>query len=226
MTERIVRHVPRLSPEILAAYVGQEVATVYEAAGGVGGMDHTVRPIAWGQHMVGNALTVRCHPADNLMLHAAIAMAHPGDVIVAEVGGLVDAGYWGEITTVAAMTRGVVGLVIDGGVRDRAAIVGHGFPIWSRALCMRATVKKTPGAINQPIVVGGVAVYPGDLVLGDDDGVVVVARERVDEVLQASQARADKEAVVMARLRQGELTLDLLGFRQTLSELGIAIDAE
>jgi 4-hydroxy-4-methyl-2-oxoglutarate aldolase len=226
MTEWIVRHAPRLSPEIVAAYAGQEASTVYEAAGGVGGMDHTVRPIAWGQHMVGNALTVRCHPADNLMLHAAIAMAQPGDVIVAEVGGLVDAGYWGEITTVAAMARGVVGLVIDGGVRDRAAIVGYGFPIWSRALCMRATVKKTPGAINHPVVVGGVAVYPGDLVLGDDDGVVVVARERVDEVLAASQARADKEAAVMERLRQGELTLDLLGFRQTLTDLGITIDAD
>ncbi len=224
MTDRVILNVPRLSPEILRAYAEQESATVYEAAGGVGGMDHTVRPIAWGQRMAGNALTVRCHPADNLMLHAAIAVAQPGDVIVAEVGGLLDAGYWGEITTVAAMARGVVGLVIDGGTRDREAIVERGFPIWSRAICMRATVKKTPGTINHPVIIGGVTVNPGDLVLGDDDGVVVVARERVDEVLAASRARAAKEAAVMERLRQGELTLDLLGFRQTLKELGIRLD--
>ncbi|MBC7234941.1 MAG: 4-carboxy-4-hydroxy-2-oxoadipate aldolase/oxaloacetate decarboxylase [Chloroflexi bacterium] len=226
MPEAVLRHVPRVSPELLAAYADQEAATVYEAAGACGGMDHTIRPIAWGQRMVGSALTVRCHPADNLMLHAAIAIARPGDVIVADVGGLLDAGYWGEITTVAAMARGVVGLVINGGIRDRGPISELGFPIWSAAICMRATVKRTAGAINYPVVVGGVTVHPGDLVLGDDDGVVVVARERAAEVLATAKARASKEADVMERLRAGELTLDLLGFRRTLEGLGIHLRHE
>lgn len=219
----IVRDVPRVPQAMIDAYAPLETATVYEAAGPAGAMDHTIRPIAWGQRACGNALTVRCHPGDNLMLHAAIAIAQPGDLIVADVGGLLDAGYWGEITTVAAQARGVVGLVINGGIRDRAGIVERGFPIWSGAVCMRATVKRTAGDLNVPIVVGGVTVQPGDLVLADDDGVVVVGQRALGDLLQKAKAREAKEAGVMDQLQQGHLTLDLLGFRATLGELGVTL---
>ncbi|HHX43348.1 MAG TPA: 4-carboxy-4-hydroxy-2-oxoadipate aldolase/oxaloacetate decarboxylase [Chloroflexi bacterium] len=219
----ILRNVPRVPQDLINAYTPLDSATVYEAAGPAGAMDHTVRPIAWGQRACGNALTVRCHPGDNLMLHAAIAVAQPGDMIVADVGGLQDAGYWGEITTVAALARGVVGLVINGGIRDRAAIVERRFPIWSAGVCMRATVKRTAGDLNVPVVVGGVTVHPGDLVLADDDGVVVVAREKLAEVLDKARAREAKEAAVMQLLEQGQLTLDVLGFRDMLEELGVRL---
>jgi 4-hydroxy-4-methyl-2-oxoglutarate aldolase len=221
--ERILRDVPRIPPEMIAAYAGLDAATVYEANHQSGGMDHTIKPIAWGQRACGTALTVRCHPGDNLMLHAAIAVAQPGDVIVADVGDLLDVGYWGEITTVAAQVRGVVGLVIGGGTRDRDAIVRRGFPIWSTGLCMRATVKKTAGLINHPIVVGGVCVQAGDLVLADDDGVAVVARADLEWVLEASRQRAHTEEGVMRQIKAGALTLDLLGFRKTLSDLGMTV---
>jgi len=212
--------VHRVPQALIEAYASLGAATVYEANAQSGALDHTIRPIAWGQRMCGSALTVCCHPGDNIMLHAALAIARPGDVIVADVGELQDAGYWGEITTVAAIARGVAGLVIGGGVRDRAAIVARGFPVWSAAVCMRATVKRTARYVNHPVVVGGVTVHSGDLVLGDDDGVVVVAHDRLQEVLEKAQAKEASEAEIMSRLEAGALTIDLLGFRETLSELG------
>jgi 4-hydroxy-4-methyl-2-oxoglutarate aldolase len=213
----------RVSTGLLEAYREQAAATVYESNDQSGAMDHTIRPIAWGQHMCGSALTVRCHPGDNVMLHAAIALAQPGDVIVADVGGLQDAGYWGEITTVAAQAQGVVGLVIGGGVRDREAIVRRGFPIWSAAICMRATVKRTAKYVNAPVTVGGVTIHAGDLVLGDDDGVVVVPQARLKKVLEKTIAKEAAEAEVMAQIQEGKLTIDLLGFRDTLNDLGVQI---
>jgi 4-hydroxy-4-methyl-2-oxoglutarate aldolase len=213
----------RVPKEIVDAYAPLGAATIYEAADQSGAMDHTIRPIAWGQHMCGSALTVRCHPGDNIMLHAALALAQPGDVIVADVGGLQDAGYWGEITTVAALAQGVAGLVIGGGVRDRESVVARGFPVWSSAICMRATVKRTAKYLNHPTVVGGVKVHPGDLVLGDDDGIVVVPQDRLEEVLAKARDKEASEAEVMAQIEAGALTIDLLGFRKTLEELGIHI---
>jgi 4-hydroxy-4-methyl-2-oxoglutarate aldolase len=216
--EQFITNITRLSAELIKAYQEQATATVYEAAGQHGSMDHTIRPIGPGLELCGSALTVRCQPADNLTLHAAIALAEPGDVIVADVGQCVEAGHWGEITTVAAQVRGVAGLVINGGVRDLEPIQQRGFPIFSRSVSMKATVKKTPGLINHPIVCGGVSVHPGDLVLGDDDGVVVVPREQAEAVLAAAIAREEREAEVVQRLQAGELTLDILGFRQALEQ--------
>jgi 4-hydroxy-4-methyl-2-oxoglutarate aldolase len=221
--EQFITNITRLSAELIKAYQEQATATVYEAAGQCGAMAHTIRPIGPGLKLCGSALTVRCQPADNLTLHAAIALAEPGDVIVADVGQCVEAGHWGEITTVAAQVRGVAGLVINGGVRDLDPIQTRGFPIFSRSVSMKATVKKTPGLINHPIVCGGVAVHPGDLVLGDDDGVVVVAREQAEAVLAVAIAREEREAEVMQRLQVGELTLDVLGFRQALEQHQIQI---
>ena len=221
--DQFMTHITRLPVEIIEAFRQHAAATVYEASGKQGAMDHTIRAIVPGARLCASALTVRCHPADNLTLHAAIALASPGDAIVADVGEFADAGHWGEITTVAAQARGVAGLVINGGVRDVAPIRQRGFPVFARGVCMRATVKETPGAINHPIVCGGSLVRPGDLVLGDDDGVVIVAQERAAAVLAATVAREQREAEVMRRLEAGELTLDILGFRQALERQGIHI---
>jgi 4-hydroxy-4-methyl-2-oxoglutarate aldolase len=221
--ERFVTDTPRVEPSLVDAMREQAATTVYEAAGQQGGLEYTIRPIAPGMKLCGSALTVRCQAADNLTLHAAIALAQPGDVIVADVGGALEAGHWGEITTVAAQARGVAGLVINGGVRDIRPIARRGFAVFAPAISMKATVKSTPGLINHPIVCAGVTVYPGDLVLADDDGVVVVARERVAQVLEAARRREEREADVMRRLEAGELTLDVLGFRQALDRHGLSL---
>ena len=163
---------------------------------------------------------MRCQPADNLTLHAAVAMAKPGDVIVADVSGFVEAGHWGEILTVAAQQRGVAGLVINGGVRDIDAARRRDFPVFAAGVSMKATVKEVLGSINEPIVCGGVEVRPGDIVLGDDDGLVVVAIETAGDALQAAIARETAELDVMRRLQAGELTIDILGFRNMLPQTG------
>ncbi|HMO56448.1 MAG TPA: 4-carboxy-4-hydroxy-2-oxoadipate aldolase/oxaloacetate decarboxylase [Roseiflexaceae bacterium] len=197
--------------------------TVYEAAGQQGAMQHHIRPIAPGMRLCGAALTVRCAAADNLTLHAAIALAEPGDVIVADVAECVEAGHWGEITTVAAQARGIAGLVINGGVRDVAPITRRGFPVFAAAISMKATVKESIGLIGHPIVCGGVAIEPGDLVLADDDGIVVVAHDAAGAVIAAAHAREEREAAVMQRLANGELTLDLLGFGAAIERRGIVM---
>jgi 4-hydroxy-4-methyl-2-oxoglutarate aldolase len=215
----------RASADLIAAFLEQETATVLESNGKQGAMLHTIRPIYPGIKMCGTALTVRCQAADNLTLHAAIAMAQPGDVIVADVGEALEAGHWGEITTVAAQHRRVAGLVINGGVRDIASIRQRGFPIFSAGISMKATVKASPGYINHPILCGGVVINPGDVVLGDDDGVVVVAREQAEAVLAGARQRTEQEAGVMQRLEAGELTLDVLGFRRILEQHGIQLES-
>jgi 4-hydroxy-4-methyl-2-oxoglutarate aldolase len=198
---------PEVDPAILDGIRQQAASTLHEAAGTFGGMAAAIRPISPGLKLCGPALTVRCHPSDNLTLHAALALARPGDVIVADAADFVDAGYWGEVMTVSALARGVAGLVISGGVRDVEANIRRGFPIFSLGVCMRGTVKKVFGAINVPVIVGGVTVRPGDIVVGDDDGVVVVEHERAAEVLAASRDREAKVAATMERLAAGELTI-------------------
>ena len=189
-------------------------ATLHEAAGQIGALPSGIKPIAHGMRLEGPAFTVSSPPANNLWLHKAIAEASAGDVVVVEVGGHYEAGYWGEIMTVAAQAHGVVGLVIDGCVRDAEQITALGFPVCSRGLCIRGTGKDTttPGSLNEPIHIGDVTISPGDLIVGDGDGVVAIPSDRVKDVLQKSRERLDKEAAVMERLRQGETTLDIYGW--------------
>ncbi len=189
-------------------------ATLYEAAGQIGALPSGIKPIASGTRLEGRAFTVSSPPANNLWLHKAIACASAGDVLVVEVGGVYEAGYWGEIMTVAAQAKGVVGLVIDGCVRDAEQITALGFPICARGLCIRGTGKDTtpPGFLNEPIEIGDVTISPGDLIVGDVDGVVAIPSARVEEVLGKSRERLDKEAAVMERLRRGETTLDIYGW--------------
>jgi 4-hydroxy-4-methyl-2-oxoglutarate aldolase len=193
-------------------------ATVYEANAQTGALDPAIHQVVPGLSVMGRALTVSCAPGDNLTLHAAVAHAEPGDVIVADVGSYSYAGHWGEILAIAAQSRGVAGLVINGGVRDIEMLARHRFPCFAAATCMRAAVKKHLGRINEPIVIGDVLVHPGDLVCGDADGVVVVAKDRAQEVLRLSIEREAKEVGLMEQLRAGHLTLDLLSLRSYLEQ--------
>jgi 4-hydroxy-4-methyl-2-oxoglutarate aldolase len=213
-----------ISQDILAQVRVIASATLHEAAGQSGAMDADIRPVVPGLALGGTALTVRCQPGDNLTLHAAIALARPGEVIVADVGDYTEAGHWGEILTVAAQARQVAGLVINGGVRDVEAAQHRHFPVFSRSVSMKATVKRTFGQINVPIVCAGVPVWPGDLVVGDQDGVVVIPARKIAPTLRAANEREEHEVQVMSRLEKGELTLDILGFREILEANGIELD--
>ncbi len=198
------------SARVLAA------ATLYEAHGQRGALDPAIRQMAPGLNVCGSAFTVRCQSGDNLTLHAAVAHASPGDVLVADVGGFTDAGHWGEILTVAATSRQIAGLVINGGVRDVAALGTWGFPVFARGISMKATTKRIRGLINHPIVCGGVEIHAGDLIVGDADGVVAISRSHVSGVIALAHERETREVGLMERLQHGELSLDLLELRPLL----------
>lgn len=212
-----------ITPETLAGLSQQAAATLHEAAGQVGAMDAGIHAVYSGMRVCGVAIPVRCQPGDNLTLHAAIAVARRGEVIVADVADFTEAGHWGEILTVAAQARGVAGLVINGGVRDVEAAARREFPVFARAISMKATVKRVCGQIGVPVLCGGVRVRPGDVVVGDADGVVVVAAESASDVLRAAIEREEREGDVMERLNAGELTLDILGFRKALEAQGVVV---
>lgn len=206
----------RVSPEDVEAARTLAAATLHEAYGQRGALDPAIRQMAAGLSVCGPAFTVRCQSGDNLTLHAAVAYAKPGDVLVADVGDFVDAGHWGEILTVAATSRKIAGLVINGGVRDVAALGTWGFPVFARGISMKATTKQIRGLINHPVACGGVEIHPGDLIAGDEDGIVAVARTDLRDVIALGRGRETREARLMERLRQGELTLELLGLRPLL----------
>lgn len=203
----------RAAPEDIEAARSLPAASIYEANGKRGALDPSIHQMTPGLKLCGNALTIRCQAGDNLTLHIAVAYAQPGDVIIADVGGFADAGHWGEILTVAAHARGIAGLVINGGVRDIAALRHHRFPVFARAISMKATTKQMRGLINHPVHLGGVLIQPGDLIVGDDDGVVAVVHEEIATVLAATRKREAAEATMMERLRSGHVTLDLLNLR-------------
>jgi 4-hydroxy-4-methyl-2-oxoglutarate aldolase len=216
----VMRRIGRPAKEVVTQFWEIAPATAHEALGKAGAMMSNIKPIYNGMKVCGPALTVRCHPGDNIMLHKAVAIAEPGDVLVACVGCR-EAGYWGEILTVAAQARGIAGLVLDGSVRDGVAIKKRGFPIFCQGLCMKGTVKETIEFINHPISCGDVLVNPGDIILGDDDGVVVIPKDRAEEILKKCQEREKKEEEIMRELVAGKLTLELLGFDKILEAKGL-----
>ena len=173
-----------------------------------------------GATVAAPAYPVRCAPADNLAIHTAVVRAPAGSVLVVDVGDVPDRGYWGEVLTTGAEARGLVGLVIDGGVRDTAALAEHGFPVFSAMVALRGASKEQRGTNGVPATVGGVEVTRGDWVVGDADGVVVVPGDRVGEVLAAGRARADKEARFFEALRAGSTTVELLSLDASLVDEG------
>ena len=217
----VIGKVSRPDPGIVERLAGYSAATVYEASGRLGFIDPRIKPVASGVKIAGIALTVQCHPKDNLMLHKALQIAQPGDVIVADVGGYYDAGYWGGLMTDSALSRKLGGLAIDGCIRDGAEIVAKGFPAFCRGLCMRGTTKAALGLVNHQIVFGGAIVNPGDLILGDDDGLVVVARHRIIEVLDAAKRRVDAEIQKSAALLSGTSSVELNKLDKVFASLGL-----
>lgn len=184
-------------------------ASLYEASTHRGALPSAIAPIWPGARVTGRALTVQSPPADNLWLHHAIYRAEPGDVLVVQVSGHFEAGYWGEIMAVAAQVRGIAGLVIDGGVRDRDAIRDLGFPVFARNLCIRGTAKSPTarGAIGAPVTIGAVTIETGDLIVGDADGVIALRPDEAEATLQRARQRDAREQDILARLRAGETTL-------------------
>ncbi|WP_067904342.1 RraA family protein [Nocardia vaccinii] len=190
-------------------------ATLHEAAGRIGALTHEIKPVDSDFRIWGPAYTVRTGPGHNLWIHRGVYEAPAGSVLVVEITPGDVFGYWGEILSVAAQARGLAGLVIDGGVRDTALLSEVGFPVFAAAVSISGTGKdpQVPGALGEPVSIRGVTVRSGDLVVGDRDGVVVLAADTVDDVLAASRAREEKEADMMRALRNGATTLDLLGLR-------------
>jgi 4-hydroxy-4-methyl-2-oxoglutarate aldolase len=194
-------------------------ATVYEAQGAKGAIDSGIKPIDKASRLVGPALTVDTRPADNLMLHYALLKARPGDVLVVDAKGFVEAGPWGDVLTAAAMKRGIAGLVIHGAVRDANAIESMGFPVFCRGLSIKGTGKVHPGKVNVPVCIGDVVIRPGDIIVGDRDGVVVVSPDEVSTVLESARAREAKEEAFRLAIEQGASTAELLGLIPTLEAL-------
>ncbi|MGX1134731.1 4-hydroxy-4-methyl-2-oxoglutarate aldolase [Streptomyces glaucescens] len=221
MSGVIVTNPPRAAAEDVEALAAFGVATVSEAMGRTGLLGTGLRPIQQGVRVAGTAVTVLSWPGDNLMIHAAVEQCGEGDILVVTTTSPSTDGMFGELFATALQQRGVKGLVIDAGIRDTRELREMDFPAWSRAVSAQGTVKATGGSVNVPVVIGGQVIRPGDVILADDDGVVVVPRERARETAERSGAREAKEAGSRAAFLDGELGLDRYGLRDTLERLGV-----
>jgi len=223
----VVRNPVRTDPVVAAAFSRFGVATVHEAQGRTGLLDPRLRPIHAGSRIAGTALTVSVPPGDNWMIHVAVEQCRRGDVLVVAPTSHSEAGYIGELIATALRAHGALGVVIDAGCRDVAELTRMGFPVWSACVSAYGTVKQTLGDVNVPVVCAGQLVAPGDVVVADDDGVVVVPRAAAAEVLEASRQRDEKEALSRKRYEDGELSLDVSAMRERLAAKGLVyVDAE
>ena len=213
--------IERPEPKLVAECRDLPPASLHEAMGRRGAMPAAIKPLYSGMKACGPAITVACRPGDNLVVHYAVTLAEPGDVLVVDCGGFMAGGHWGDVLTAAAQARGIAGLVIDGTVRDALEIREAGFPVFARGVCMQGATKSLPGDVNVPILCAGVSVAPGDLVVGGDDGVVVVPRKDVATVLAAAHERERREEGLREQLRAGKTTVELLNLGAALRSAGI-----
>jgi 4-hydroxy-4-methyl-2-oxoglutarate aldolase len=221
MTPTIVRTIGRADPALISRLGAAGVATVHEAQGRTGLLRPFMRPISAAARVAGSAVTVLCGPGDNLMIHAAIAVVRPGDVLVVTTFSESTDGMFGELLARSCMAHGVSGLVIDAGVRDTTELTDLGFPVWSKAVSAQGTVKLVAGSVNVPVVCAGASITPGDIIVGDADGVVVVPRDSAPNVVAAVDQRLANEAATRERLQAGELGLDIYGLRAVLDQRGV-----
>jgi 4-hydroxy-4-methyl-2-oxoglutarate aldolase len=217
----VVRSVDRADPETIATLGEAGVATAHEAAGRIGLLGPAIQARQLGSAIAGSAITVACHPGDNLMIHAAVEVCRPGDVLVVTTTSPSTDGMFGDLLATSLIARGVAGLVIDAGVRDIATLREMGFPVWSRAVHAQGTVKASPGSVNIPVVAAGQIVRPGDIVVADDDGVLALPRAMGRAAADAAAKRVDNEASKRAQLAGGTLGIDLYNLRPLLAELGV-----
>ncbi len=187
-------------------------ATICEALGNKGNLPSVIKPIAGNMRICGPAYTVQTMPRDNVLLHRAYAYAQAGDVLIVNTSGFYEAGYWGDLMSLGAKTKGINGLVIDACVRDADDIEAMGFPVFSRGLCIRGTSNHGDGTLNEPIIIGDVLINPGDIIVGDRDGVVVVPFSKIEEVIEKATAREAKEERTREELRKGRTSLQIYGW--------------
>lgn len=221
MKSVVVRNIERPDAEMVRKLGEYGVATVHEAQGRRGLMLPYMRPIYPAARIASPAVTVYCHAGDNLMIHAAVEVCRPGDVVVVTTQSESSDGMFGELLATSFQAHGISGLIIDAGVRDVADLTSMQFPVFSRAISSQGTVKETAGSVNIDVVCAGALVHPGDVIVADIDGVVVVQRDEVDEVVRLCGERLAKEAKNRERLRAGELGLDMYGLRAKLRALGV-----
>jgi 4-hydroxy-4-methyl-2-oxoglutarate aldolase len=221
MQNTVVRNIHRADPGAIQILERLGVATVHEAQGRSGLLQPYMRPVWRGARIAGSAVTALCHPGDNWMIHVAAEVLKPGDVLVVACSSENSDGAFGELLATSLRARGAKGVILDIGCRDAAEISEMKFPAWSRAISAKGTVKATVGSVNVPVVCAGIGVKPGDVVVADDDGVVVVPRLDAAKVAKAGEEREKKEAGSRARLQKGELGLDLYDMRKSLAEKGL-----